>query len=256
MDTFEGGLETPRSLHKYSYSGADPIDNLDPSGHDFGDILSVFEILASFSGLSFSPTPIASGTGGPDVTKILNRTLDEVQGFYGGLSRNEKTKQSDTLRLSLTGTWGKAWDISEVRAINPDNNILYMGAGKSKNAYTCGLGKFAGTFAVEKQVFYAHAVNYALWGKMYRVVYDDLQKFGALTAASFSLAEAKAHVRAYKALPPNWDIRNENVSEALTMTEYGFTGKLPNKTEGLAATPTGEVTEDKFEWKWLPGHKP
>lgn len=35
MDSFEGDSESPASIHKYLYSGANPIDNVDRSGHDF-----------------------------------------------------------------------------------------------------------------------------------------------------------------------------------------------------------------------------
>jgi len=34
MDTDEGNSQEPLSLHKYLYADADPVDGLDPSGHD------------------------------------------------------------------------------------------------------------------------------------------------------------------------------------------------------------------------------
>jgi RHS repeat-associated protein len=39
MDTFEGRNADPLSVHKYLYSSADPVDRVDPSGHD--DIVSL-----------------------------------------------------------------------------------------------------------------------------------------------------------------------------------------------------------------------
>ena len=33
MDSFEGNSQAPLSLHKYLYTGNDPIDQIDPSGH-------------------------------------------------------------------------------------------------------------------------------------------------------------------------------------------------------------------------------
>jgi RHS repeat-associated protein len=36
MDSFAGQLGIPITLHKYLYAGADPIDNVDPSGRFFG----------------------------------------------------------------------------------------------------------------------------------------------------------------------------------------------------------------------------
>ncbi|MGD0261337.1 MAG: RHS repeat-associated core domain-containing protein [Verrucomicrobiota bacterium] len=49
MDTFQGNQEDPLSLHKYLYGADDPVNRIDPSGHD-GDLIS----------LSFS-TSIAAG---------------------------------------------------------------------------------------------------------------------------------------------------------------------------------------------------
>ena len=45
MDTYEGSLEDPLSLHKYLYCAANPVGQSDPSGHDysvFGLILAIY----------------------------------------------------------------------------------------------------------------------------------------------------------------------------------------------------------------------
>jgi RHS repeat-associated protein len=34
MDTYEGNQEDPLSLHKYGYGADNPVNNVDPSGHD------------------------------------------------------------------------------------------------------------------------------------------------------------------------------------------------------------------------------
>ena len=49
MDTDEGDNEDPLSLHKYLYGGDNPVNNIDPSGHDFelGGMLAVMD----FSGM-------------------------------------------------------------------------------------------------------------------------------------------------------------------------------------------------------------
>ncbi|HEY6370703.1 MAG TPA: RHS repeat-associated core domain-containing protein, partial [Candidatus Sulfotelmatobacter sp.] len=39
MDTYEGDLESPLSLHKYLYTWADPVDHRDPKGRDVMDAL-------------------------------------------------------------------------------------------------------------------------------------------------------------------------------------------------------------------------
>ena len=44
MDTHEGDNEDPISLHKFLYTQGDPVDHVDPSGHDIGDIDLNFEM--------------------------------------------------------------------------------------------------------------------------------------------------------------------------------------------------------------------
>jgi RHS repeat-associated protein len=51
MDTWEGDPQSPGSLHKYLYAGANSPNNLDPSGHDF-DLGSVTSALGSISAIA------------------------------------------------------------------------------------------------------------------------------------------------------------------------------------------------------------
>jgi RHS repeat-associated protein len=53
VDSFEGNDQDPSSLHKYLYSGADPIDHADPSGKDFslGEVLAVAIIITVISAI-------------------------------------------------------------------------------------------------------------------------------------------------------------------------------------------------------------
>ena len=106
---------------------------------------------------------------------------------------------------------------------------------------------------MKKKVFYAHAANYALWGRMFRVIADRAKKYGWWgEELSFSLGEAKAQVRLFKA--GYGHIFGENIEQALALTEYGYTGNLPGG--GLPCSSRGEITEPAFEWKWLPYHDP
>ena len=50
MDTFEGSLRDPLSLHKYLYAAGDPTNLLDPSGRDF-DLASLATAGAAFTTL-------------------------------------------------------------------------------------------------------------------------------------------------------------------------------------------------------------
>ena len=53
MDTFEGDPESPASLHKYLYAGANPVGRLDQTGNDFIDLavaIGVSSIVAGGAG--------------------------------------------------------------------------------------------------------------------------------------------------------------------------------------------------------------
>lgn len=57
MDTFEGSQSDPISLHKYLYCQGNPVDNIDPSGHDIEGLLAFMD----FSGmLAQIGLPVAS----------------------------------------------------------------------------------------------------------------------------------------------------------------------------------------------------
>ena len=52
-DSFAGNSDDPRSLHRYNYAGADPVDNNDPSGHDLTAISISGELDAIGSPVAF-----------------------------------------------------------------------------------------------------------------------------------------------------------------------------------------------------------
>jgi RHS repeat-associated protein len=59
MDTYEGDLGAPLSLHKYLYTGANPANHRDPSGNDFDTISTLAAaadsaVLGAIAGLSVS----------------------------------------------------------------------------------------------------------------------------------------------------------------------------------------------------------
>lgn len=56
MDSFEGGTSDPRSLHKYLYTGSDPVNHIDPSGNTFiGTVqsLAIHAIVTAYLSLRF-----------------------------------------------------------------------------------------------------------------------------------------------------------------------------------------------------------
>lgn len=59
MDSYDGDNQDPLSLHKYLYAADNPVNNIDPSGHDIGDLtgfLSSFSSSASQRSITPSPS--------------------------------------------------------------------------------------------------------------------------------------------------------------------------------------------------------
>jgi RHS repeat-associated protein len=55
MDTYAGDNEDPLSLHKYLYVWGNPVNHIDPSGHDLGDLILSMSIQASMMAVRFAP---------------------------------------------------------------------------------------------------------------------------------------------------------------------------------------------------------
>jgi RHS repeat-associated protein len=85
MDTDEGNNEDPASLHKYLYAGANPVDRVDPSGHDF-DIISTVGALAVQYPL-VTMTLVSAGIGGATgcVAGMLDSQSTCKSGFLSGM---------------------------------------------------------------------------------------------------------------------------------------------------------------------------
>lgn len=58
MDTYEGNQEEPKSLHKYTYAENDPVNNVDPDGHEsIASVMLSFNISGMFAQIT---TPMAA----------------------------------------------------------------------------------------------------------------------------------------------------------------------------------------------------
>jgi hypothetical protein len=246
MDTAEGDQEDPISLHKYLYCRANPVNGSDPSGHqDDMEELGDEESSSSLDALpNLASIQMILGTGGPDVTQILNRTLNDVSTNFAKHWTPDQRQQAESRIGGLCA--GNAWEIVQLHNVQPPvMNNLSMG----KNNYKCGSGQYEGTVAVNKNCYYADAVNYALFGRAFRLCHDDfMSQQQWLTAADYSLAGAKTRARLYKAT--FYGDFGEHVREALAFVEYGYNGRL--SSGGLPCTSSGLVTEPLFDWKWLP----
>lgn len=85
MDTFEGNHSDPLSLHKHLFAGDDPVNRIDPSGHDYtysGTSMSTL-IIGTLAALVFSPD-IANAPGPSDPKFSSHGDVDMVINIVGG----------------------------------------------------------------------------------------------------------------------------------------------------------------------------
>jgi hypothetical protein len=258
MDTLEGDQGRPLTLNKYLYVVADPPDNRDSSGNGAGETTAVVDVLSNLGGMrtsaiGSSPNAFLSaspyGHGGPDITAILDRTLADVAAFFTPLSNPKKEWCGSA--ISTPGA-GNSWDIKDLRNLTPDYNYLVFPALFPKQyRWECGTGLFKATVAVKDEVYDASAVNFAIYGKMNRLVYDYYLLKGQENRW-YSLAATKARVRFWKRFI-NWDWNYDTGYTAEAFTAWGYEGdSLP---KGYATRPSGEtVNANAFEWRWMPYH--
>jgi len=84
MDSYEGDPQSPLSLHKYLYVGADPVNRQDRSGRDFdlGSTIGALAVQASLFVLSV-PALVAEafGEGGGAVGQLFNAIGAAAEGY-------------------------------------------------------------------------------------------------------------------------------------------------------------------------------
>ena len=262
-DGAEGDMEDPKALHRYNYCSGNPVDNLDPSGNEVEGSLTSTDILGQMgsirtTAIGSSPQAFLSaspfGHGGPDVTAILKRTLDDMRDYFDGLKLGSQKGMSGRAISGLKA--GDSWDIYDLHALKPGKdgiNALSFPGLQPKSRFECGTGLFTATVAVNGRVYNAGAVNYAAYGKMNRLVHDWLKsKQANMDAAWYSLTATKSRVRAFKRFF-HFDFSYEDGRTAEAFTAWGYNGTpLPR---GLPTSSSGEIVNaDRFEWKWMPYH--
>ena len=256
-DSFEGRGQDPMSLHNFTYCENNAPNKIDPSGKDGVDIiLSVLDVIGTFSTHLSASTSLsaATGKGGPDVTKALNRTLLDVEAAFYRWSRYERMQVAERMRdlgsAVFTGGRGGAagaWDIIPLMSVGFGEP--YLTADKD---YLAGSGLWTRTVAFSGKCFYAGAVNYAIWGKMNKLCFDYYNSQGLLydlDPREYNLPNAIHTVQAWKHFKYNDFGTTEMEAEAFTT--YGFNGNLA--CPGLPCQSSGEVVQAKmFNWCWEP----
>jgi len=132
MDTFEGSPTDPQSLHKYLYCAADPVNRIDPSGHD-GDLTTMQVVTGLSVGMNaysayqniraeryaWAAVDILSmgfgigGMGGPGAFKALawagaagrGATFSQwVAAAKGGMQVSQSMAVLDIVVMAMSGT--------------------------------------------------------------------------------------------------------------------------------------------------------
>jgi len=75
MDTDEGDNEDPLSLHKYLYGRDNPVNRIDPSGHD--DLVDLVSTMAIDSGLASMVMPAVINAGGHAIASLIPQSVDQ-----------------------------------------------------------------------------------------------------------------------------------------------------------------------------------
>ena len=83
MDTFEGDPESPLTLHKYLYTGDEPIGLSDPSGQSYLD--TIIAVAVQYSLVTQTLIGAAVGGAGGCIAGALSNNSTCRQGFYSGL---------------------------------------------------------------------------------------------------------------------------------------------------------------------------
>jgi len=101
MDTDQGSIQDPGSLHKYLYASGNPVNRIDPSGHDDMAELSVSEGIGEELDANI----------GQQVTTVGNRAKDVARAMeeISNAGREAEESVSETLNLTKNTTRIPSW---------------------------------------------------------------------------------------------------------------------------------------------------
>jgi len=245
MDTYEGNSKDPLSLHKYLYCEANPIDHADQSGHDL-DSMPDISANIMINLLGFQIVPSVSLFAASDFTVKVNVTLNQIEQSFD--SQDATAKRKLVAEITKSESFRKAWDIIELAypsaAQLPDSWFTYNPPG-----IVYGPPPDNPTVAFQGFCYYANAVNYAMFGLMFKLA----ERF---TGDNFNWSEGRAvwYAKEYDIWYNNEGPGNLDYEEKLAFTRYGYSGTKPGASIPgiLPLFGAGTTAEQPLHWCWEP----
>ena len=252
MDTYAGNHEDPLSLHKYLYCQNNPVNGVDPSGNDgeleelelTGDMTAGWDMMGN---LSTSKIAFNGATCGPDITIPLKATLSDV-----------------TDKFLAQSKW-QFWWIGQIGMFDPieidsgwDITALYsIGRGKMDNTLGGRRGAGQGYRTVQYshqsgplKVYWAGAVNYALWGHMfslYHGVFPNDQRY--------SLSTALFLAKSYKIVASlSFGYSQSEIDSAMAFIKMGYDNTDPSSVALPIPSDPNNIAKPilpVLEWQFL-----
>lgn len=237
----------PSSLHKYLYAVNDPVQRIDPSGRfSTTEFLTVTAVTYFISTVTLEPVAKQCGR---DVTKALKKTLDEVEFVF----RRQWTRDQrfgagvtlyDAFGIAAEGDpalfAGSAWDIEPLKELGFSDSTALADR----------------TVVFEGKCYYGGAVNYALWGKMNRLMYDEFGMPHNTLHFALEVAGGRKIGKAWRG--EHGYAMGLEEQQALAFITYGYSGLLP--TGFVSPIPntrlsTLQYRDEPIQWVWEP-HRP
>jgi hypothetical protein len=180
------------------------VNSVDPSGCDPFDATGPH---------FYAPPPIGTVYGGLDITNLLQKGLSEVRTKFDALPDSQRWTICEQLVDIPDAAW--AWDIPALLGNNPTT------FGMSKGKW--GTGDSQNTVTVNGRVYWAPAVNYALYGELMRLCYDFCMNNGhPLRAQAFTLQKTQQTAGIYRCVKTLLD--GGGVSQAVAFATDGWNG--------------------------------
>jgi len=111
MDSFEGEEDEPLSLHKYLYAHGDPVNNIDPSGHE--SLIGIAVAGAIGQALQTVYDGVVSTTGDAVMDVLLEYLKSQIaeEFFFEGLDNDDPAFLDDPVKWTaekmIRNGWGK-----------------------------------------------------------------------------------------------------------------------------------------------------